>query len=367
MKAAGFTADVINTLSLDSLKKIVKYHITNGAVSDTALSNASVCIKQNCLLDSVFFNASFGYRRYIHSLYVKKYGGSLSINGWFVNNNSGAPVKASNGYIYTINLVLQPPAQRVWDIVKSRPELNYYVAAINIIDSIYYTKNFYAVALMATDSALFNQVVFDGYSGDGSFNTSPKSVIPTVFAPTNTAFINAGFPDIASIRTKIVGSMKTNVSLPSPYTYLTHDVPSASAPIYSIGSNGTIIIGYGTYYLPFDSMLKMHYLFPVDQSGGSGTSFSTLIPYTDLTNNPSINNGVFNISTINTNIRGANSSITPYQLQFSSLGGLLQIQWNPAGTNNITVNTDANQLTRNTNFWALNGVVYECDRLFYNQ
>jgi uncharacterized surface protein with fasciclin (FAS1) repeats len=365
MKVAGLTADVINSLPLDSLQKIVKYHITYGAVNDTTLENAVVCTRQSCLLDSNFFNINTGYRRYIHSLYVKIYGGKLSINGWFVNNG-GTPVKASNGYIYPINIALHPPSQLLGNIIQNRPELSYYFAALNIMDSIYYANNFRSSDLMAFDSAVFNQVKFDGIIGswDG-FNASPTNVIPTVFAPTNTAFINAGFPDIASVRNLIIGSMVTNVSLNYPeYPWATYSIPGYTYVLSGNSINST------RCYFPLDSIFKMHCLLNADPAGGygaTGTAYGNFISYTDLTGCPDINNGVFNKSVLNSGAGYSNTSITRYTLQFSSSNGVLNIQWNSAGSNNAVISSDANQLAGNRNFWALNGVIYECDQLFYNK
>lgn len=372
MKVAGLTADVINALPVDSLAKMVKYHITYGAVSDTALENAVVCTRQNCLLDSNFYNVNAGYRTYTHGLYVKIYGGKLSINGWFVNNG-GVPVKASNGYIYNINIVLQPPSQLLWNIIKSRPELSYYFAAINIIDSVDYKKGFSSASAMELDSAVFNQVKFDGIVGgwDGN-NASHTVVVPTVFAPTNTAFINAGFPDIASIRAQIVGSIKTNFyqPLPPPLYGIYYSVPGGGQYVSVDPNTGSSSIQYTTYYLPLDSVFKMHCLFNADPTGGvglTGTSYDNIISYTDLTGCPNINNGVFNKSVVNSGSNYSSQCITPYTLQLSSSNGVVNIQWNSAGTNNAKIYADDNQMSRNKNFWALNGVIYECDQLFYNK
>lgn len=357
MKAEGYTGDVINTLAVDSLKKIVKYHVTLGALSDTTLAAAEISVKQNCLLDSSFYASSTGFKTYIYSLYVKMYGGKLSINGWFVNNG-GVPVKAANGYIYSINLVLQPPVQLLWDVIAGKPELSYYRAAINIIDSIYNVKLGWQ-ASGVDDSVLFNQLRFVVNAAN---TTSPY---PALFAPTNTAFINAGFPDIDSIRTKIVNSIKPYATYSTPYGDISYQVPGSGQWIV----NGSV--GYTTYYLPFDSIMKMHYLLNVDQSGGfgiGGTSFAVLLSYTDFTGCPNINNGIYNYSTTNDQrTTGNNVCLTPYHLQFFPKSGALNIQWNSGGTNNAVVYPDANQMTRSKNFWVMNGVLYECDQLFYTK
>jgi uncharacterized surface protein with fasciclin (FAS1) repeats len=369
MKAAGLTGDVINTLSPDSLSYWLSYHITYGAVSDTTLTNAVVSLQQNCLLESLYYSplgaVTPGYSSYRHSLFVKEYGGILNINGWAVNGGE-RPVAASNGYIYPIHILLRPPSGTIWDILQSRPELSYYLAAIRIMDSIYVPISQYDQPAY-TDSAVFGQLRFDQVDGAQPVSVSP--VHATVFAPTNTAFIQAGLPDIDSIRNYIIGSMRTDTlryDPNNPSNNVFNTIPGSGNQILPDGGANAV-----NNYLPFDSVLKMQYLYNVHQQSMTGQSpdlsFSNSLCYSDLTGSPSINNGVLNVCTLNAPLQKA-AFITPYTLRFSSgAGAQLTIQWNAAGTGNAVIPQDANQLERARNFWALNGVIYESDRLFLSK
>lgn len=367
MTAAGLTAAMINSLPADSLAYLVKYHITYGAVSDTTLTNALVSLQQNCLLETTFFNpigtSNQGYSTYRHRLYVKYYGGVLNVNGWAVNRGE-LPVKAANGYLYVIHQVLPPPSQLLWDIVKARPELSYYVATLRFMDSIYVAISGTA-GLTESDSALFQQVRMETVSG-ANYNSVP-SVCPTVFAPTNIAFINAGFPDILSIQQYLLNGMRMDTVYPYPGDNVDYVLAMFPGTGYKHDQYGNYYTDFN--YFPLDSVFKLHYLYnPYLQQSSSNTSdlsLSNLLTYSDLMGNPSINNGMFNVNNIN-NLPGNNAGVlTPDTLRFSSApGGLLNIQWNPAGSNNALLPPDKSQQERIRSLWAYNGVIYESDRLF---
>jgi uncharacterized surface protein with fasciclin (FAS1) repeats len=367
-------------MSLDSLRNLLEYHITNGAVSDTTLINAIVSIQQNCLLETTFFGpqgtTNQGYATYRHSLFVKYYGGLLNINGWAVNAGE-RPVKAANGYLYAVHQVLQPPAQLLSDIVFSRPELSYYAAAINIMDSVYRNLNPYnPVDNAYEDTILFSQLKFETIASGANASTTriPPSSRATVFAPTNTAFINAGIPDIPALRSLILSEIRVD-TLKYNYGYLLNYIPGSGNILLP---NGGVESGAMDYFPIDSSTFKMHYLFNTNlsltptASSGAGTSdlsFTNLLCYSDLTGCPSINNGILNVSVLNVNNSyNATGPITPYTLQFyAGAGGQLIIQWNAAGINNAVIPQDKNQQERNRNFWTMNGVIYESDRLFYSK
>lgn len=363
MTAAGFTADVISNMPVDSLASLVKYHITYNSVSDTTLIDANVSIQQNCLLETFFYGQpgtpAAGYSSYRHSLFVKYYSGQLNINGWAVNAGE-RPIQASNGYLYPIHEVLKPPSQRVWDLITTRPELSFYVAAIRFMDS-FYTANNYS---HFSDSIPFSQLLFEQVAGAQPGNIPP--VQATVLAPTNTAFINAGLTDIPSVCNFILGEIHTDTLYKDPngndYLDILNPIPG---PGYQLTPNADNSV---SNYFPMDSVFKMHYLYNPNQvtsgaNGGSGTlSFSNALCYSDLTGSPSINNGVLNVNSI---ISSPISLVQPYLLRFSSgAGGVLNVQWNAGGLNNAIIPKDSSQQARQRNFRALNGVIYESDRLF---
>jgi hypothetical protein len=365
MKAEGYTADVINSLSIDSLNKIVQYHVVYSEISDTALTAVGISVQEQCLLSMAMHDPDNGDYTYQYFLYLKIYGGKLNINGWTVNAGE-MPVRASNGYLYTIHVALQPPAQTLLSVIKQRPELSYYYAAMKIIDSINKAKS----ATSYPDTALFatyNYVSATSYgTSNGVSSSSGCIVYPTVFAPTNTAFINAGLVDVNAIRNLIINSLASWTITYNSRTY-TCKIPGTS---YYINSGGRL--SSQTNYIPFDSVMKMHYLYGYGRYNitsvtirGNGTGnllVANLISYSDLTGCAFMNNGYLN----KTNPYNSSVVLAPYILQFGTAGNGLNIQWNTGATNNAVIRQDATQLTASRNIWAINGVILESDVLFKN-
>ncbi|MBN9384145.1 MAG: fasciclin domain-containing protein [Chitinophagaceae bacterium] len=357
MKAAGLTQDGINSIPVDSLIKILLYHFTYGVLSDTTLGNALVSVQQNCVLETSLFNppgaVTPGYSTYRHSLYVKNYKGRLCINGWAVNNGEAA-IKASNGCLYPIHQVLIPPTEKISDVVFGRPEFSYYAAAIMVLDSVYRGLTFNNSDQIYEDTMLFSQLRYeetDIYPP----TYPPNPMYPTVFAPTNTAFTRAGFPDIDSIKRWVLSKVRVDTIRYSPTYYQLSPVPG-NGYHYVNGS-----WQYGFNYATIDSVMKTHYLLTSTQQNGQ--AFSAVVCYNDLVGNSSFNSGVLNRSSLN----GGGATIAPYNLKYhTGDDGVLNIQWNAAGTDNAVIPLDKDQTERQRSFWTMNGVVYASDQLFYN-
>lgn len=362
MKAAGLTQSAIDQLPTDTLTKIVQYLITYGALSDTALNTAMVSVQQSSLLQTTLFSpqasGSPGYSTYRHSLYVKRYNGLLNINGWVVDGGQGV-TRASNGYLYPINQVLLAPTLKLSDIVFKRPEFSFYAAAIETLDSIYRYTSYNGADQPNEDTVLFSNLVLEENSIYFSGGLAPYSRYPTVFAPTNTAFINAGFADAAAVKQWVLSGVGTDTIWYSPTYYETWNVPGQGQ--YKTPAGYYTCCAY--YYPEADSVMKAHYLFPTTEVNGE--PFATLLCYSDLTQCPSINSGVLNLSSLPPNYNGE-ASISQFNLQYhAAAGGVLNIQWNAAGTNNVAVPLDENQQTQQHTFWTMNGVIYATDQLFY--
>jgi len=153
--AAGFkTVADIDAVNPDTLKSIILYHALTTTYFSTGIPAAS-----NTPL--VAANGK--------TVYVTKNASGVFVNGIKVKI---ADVPASNGVIHIIGSVLLPPTQNLVALAQSNPNLSYLVAAI-----------------VRASSGATN--VLGALSGNGPF---------TVFAPTNSAFIAAGFPTIASIQ-----------------------------------------------------------------------------------------------------------------------------------------------------------------------
>lgn len=197
--ASGITSSVIASLSADQLKAILLYHTIGSkimAADVPAGPNAAVT------------TAGGG------TVYVTKNSNGVFVNGWKVTT---ADIAASNGVIHSIEHVLMPPAGNIVAVAQANSNLTYLVAAV-----------------VRASEGTTN--VADVLSSAGPF---------TVFAPTNQAFIDAGFPTIASIQ---AADPNTLASI------LTYHVLSARAFLSDLSdgqslttvNGGTIKVGLGS-------------------------------------------------------------------------------------------------------------------------
>jgi uncharacterized surface protein with fasciclin (FAS1) repeats len=152
--ASGITSQVLATLTDIQVKNILLYHTLAAnvpAANVPAGPNAKVITASG---DSVF---------------LTKNTAGVFVNGIKVKQ---ADIFASNGVIHAIEKVLIPPAGNLVVTAQANPDFSYLVAAI-----------------LKASTGKTN--VAGLLSGSGIY---------TVFAPTNKAFIGAGFPTIASIQ-----------------------------------------------------------------------------------------------------------------------------------------------------------------------
>lgn len=151
--AAGLTEAVINTTSVDALKAILKFHVLTSKVASSAVPvgpNAEV-------------TAFSGGK-----LFLTRNANGVFINGVKVKT---ADVSALNGVIHIVDRVILPPAGNIVQVAQGNPNFTYLVAAVLRADA-------------------------SGTSISGALSGAGPL---TVFAPVNQAFIDAGFPTIASI------------------------------------------------------------------------------------------------------------------------------------------------------------------------
>ncbi|WP_432707997.1 fasciclin domain-containing protein [Pedobacter sp.] len=153
--AAGLDTEAkIKALPVETLKEILLYHVLDEKVISSAIANASNMEVETLADEDVFI--------------------TKNANGVFVNGAKviQADIMANNGVIHVINTVLMPPAGNIVQVAQANPNFTFLVAAV----------------LRASQGSINVAQVL---SGDGPF---------TVFAPTNQAFINAGFANIDAIR-----------------------------------------------------------------------------------------------------------------------------------------------------------------------
>ena len=153
--AAGFDTDAkIKAVPVETLKKILLYHVLAQRIPSSAIATATnTSVKTAEDLD----------------VFITKTSTGVFVNGASVIQ---ADIMASNGVIHVINSVLMPPTGNIVEVAQTNPNFSFLVAA---------------VLRASQGSTNIVQVL----SGEGPF---------TVFAPTNQAFINAGFADIAAIQ-----------------------------------------------------------------------------------------------------------------------------------------------------------------------
>lgn len=152
--ASGITSAVINSLTAAQVGDILKYHVVGSKVSSSAVPAS----------DTV--NTLLGI-----NLYASKNANGVFVNGIKVKT---ADVTASNGVVHVISAVMTPPTQTIAAIASGNSDLSLLLAAVS-------------------RAGLAGAV-----SGPGKF---------TVFAPTNSAFIAAGFPDEATINAAPVSAV----------------------------------------------------------------------------------------------------------------------------------------------------------------
>jgi uncharacterized surface protein with fasciclin (FAS1) repeats len=152
--AAGLgTEAAINAVPEATLRQILLYHVLGQEYASGSIPSATTEL------------TTAGDAR----IYVTK-----NTNGVFVNGATviTADVDAQNGVVHVINKVLMPPPGNLVQFAQSNPNLSFLVAAV-------------------VRASQGNTNVAGVLSGAGPF---------TVFAPTNTAFQNAGFATVEAIQ-----------------------------------------------------------------------------------------------------------------------------------------------------------------------
>ena len=152
--AAGFpNAAAINNANVETLKSILLYHVLG-----TKITAGQIPVADNTPVETLSGK----------SLYVTKKDNKVCVNGVPV---IAADIMASNGVVHVVGKVLIPPTGNIVELAQGNSNFTYLVAAV-------------------VRASQGSTNVAAALSGAGPL---------TVFAPTNQAFINAGFPTIESI------------------------------------------------------------------------------------------------------------------------------------------------------------------------
>jgi uncharacterized surface protein with fasciclin (FAS1) repeats len=154
-RASGYAdAAAITALPAAAVRDLLQYHVFNTRYRSSDLTDGN-----NQELATLGTMPAF----------ITKNSSGVSINGARVVQ---ADITADNGVIHVIDRVLMPATQNLLDMARGNQNLSYLVTA-------------------ATRAATANPAVLSALSS--------TSNAFTVFAPTNQAFIQAGFPTVASL------------------------------------------------------------------------------------------------------------------------------------------------------------------------
>ncbi|RPD39396.1 fasciclin domain-containing protein [Chitinophaga barathri] len=343
MQAGGLNSSQIRALPLDSLRKLIAYHILPGAYADSSLKSLAFSQVIETLRADTGFVPGQGYKVTKSYLYIQQ-GDSLYLDDYAAAGNA-PPIQASNGYIYPIRKVLDRTltdnSRSLWDVISTDPDLSMYLAAIRLQDSIrtcdlFDDNIYYAFYLgMGPDS---NNFTAKKIREDGYVNYSKT---PTLLAPTNKAFQDAGFHSIDDLR--------------------------QFALRYPIGIRPWVNDDFTEYkidvlYSSLDTLLGQHLLHNDGVSDGS-QRFPVRILYSDMLKGK-VNNGIFN-----KRLRDLTAGFRlylryPWDLQFSQAGGVAYVQWHP-GSPKIMIPRDTDPKRPARNYSLENGAIYKIDGLFY--
>jgi uncharacterized surface protein with fasciclin (FAS1) repeats len=334
MTAAGLTAAAIDALPIDSLRKLITYQIVSGTFDEIALTNTVTSQQLQTLRQDTVIGRLSPSIISSHILYVKKQN-ALYFNG-VTTPWHGPATEASNGYLYDVGRVFTPlpSTGTLYDVIHSQPDLTLFDAALQLADS-----------LMDVG---FEQTFFGGPYYDPNelltyflSHPLPKTMpgmAPTILAPTNKAFNDAGF-------------------------YTVDDIRQYTIQAYTGIDQSTYLL----YYFPtIDSVVARHILINTNSALHNKT-FTTWLFYNDLMS-PEINNGVFN-----TYIGPTGSDMAapylilrfPTNLQFFERNGMAYVQWNNDPGSAVPIPRDADPAVPVNNFNAINGSLFKIDKLFY--
>lgn len=312
--AAGVTAQLISSMPVNELRKLITLHVAMGAVDKPALENTVTGVGLNTLNQDTVPTANNGTTILVAQIYAR-ISGSVYLNG-DAKGTVKTIIKASNGYIYPISGTIgQVENASLLDLIKTDPNLSLYYEALMIGDSV-----------RQAGLGFEDKSVTDGY-----LFANTASFMPTILAPTNKAFQDAGFHTADDIRQFATSS------------YVGFDQETFTYFIYS----------------KLDSVLKRHVLY---RSGN--LSAPVRIFYSDLLN-PTVNNGVYNTYFGPIGLAGVELKFQK-PLVFSGSGGDAYVKWTDDVAHQLLrIPRDPPGSPPALNRNLSNGTLIKVDKLFY--
>ena len=200
--ALGYSEASINALSnpadIAALKSVLQYHVLGEVVPASAITTANI--------EKTTLNTK--------KLYATKTAAGVFINGVKVVT---ADVNCSNGVIHAVEKVLLPPAGNLRETAIATTGFSLLVTAV-----------------LRADQALPANEVSNALTSAGPL---------TVFAPTDAAFIAAGFPDAAAINAADPATIKKILLYHViPARVYSCDLVNNSNPVTALGGTQTVKI-----------------------------------------------------------------------------------------------------------------------------
>ena len=342
MRAEGLDEAKIQSIQLDSLNKIISYHIIPGAIDNGAmeslaitkfiqtLRNDTVSIPfQGSKIRNTYMSVQRGDKQYVNGLAFELH----------------PQIVAANGYIYPVGKFMREPlideSKTLWDIIVADPELSLFRESLELLDSIKQSSAYEEREIFGFDAYPDSDVpALQARKYDPLTGRFTESVMTSVFAPTNQAFYDAGFNSIDDVRA---------LAFRTPY--------GVKFSMSDDGMEAFISFRFSS----LDTLLARNVMYNKGMDGAM--RYPSRIMYGDMIKGK-LNNGILNrfLKLIS---GGFGTYVkTPSELQFSQENGIAVIQWYP-GSPKIMVPKDNDPLKPVNNYSVDNGVLYKINKLFY--
>ncbi|NML22616.1 hypothetical protein HHL16_17165 [Pseudoflavitalea sp. G-6-1-2] len=342
MRAEGLDEAAIQSIRLDSLNKIISYHILPGALDNGALESLPITkFIQTLRKDTI--SIPFQGSKIQHTYMSVQRGDKQYVNGLAFELHP--QIVASNGYIYPIGKFIREllidESKTLWDIIVADPELSMFKESIELLDSIKQSSAYEEREVFGFDAYPDSDApVLQARKYDPLTDKFTESVNTSVFAPTNQAFHDAGFYSIGDVR---AFAFRTSYGVK-----------------FSMSDDGTQ--AYISFrFSSLDTLLARNVMYNKGMDGSM--RYPSRIMYGDMIKGK-LNNGILNrfLKLIS---GGFGTYVkTPSELQFSQENGIAYIQWYP-GSPKIVVPKDSDPLKPVNNYSVDNGVLYKINKLFY--
>ena len=332
---AGFTQNKLENMNPADLDSIVLYHTLSEKIDTANVKSIHGNIRVNTRLESanIGFENSYTFQKYIYVHYLGIVHKKVLINGKTVGDYKISQTKEGDAII--LDHFLKKPEKTLWQAMKADPRLSMFIELIEANDKLY-NKIFYFNEAPWVVYAMQSGVIGKNLDLSKDPNNSKNLYInrhTSIFAPTNEAFIKAGYSTVEEL-----------LKLNDPYSKL-------RGRYLRFGTEAPY--NYQTFHKT-DSILSYHHgwgerYFPSDGFRG----FPTVFFSNDLTNE-FLGNYVLQMETMSPK----NQPRVTCPFLFISENGKKKMR-----LKNAKVNTEDATIIEQ-DILTLNGPLYIVDRLF---